>query len=233
MTTQRLGRAAAAAFACVIALILGVGNGYAGTVKGKISRSGERPKRAKMKITQDSKVCGKKPIYDPTLIVDKNNGLANAVVSIEKVKGGKKRAKPRTLKLDQSGCEYKPHVAATTTGSKVKVINSDATLHNIHAFLDGDTVFNIAMPVEGQKFTKELDEAGIVLFKCDAGHTWMSAYFLVFDHPYFAVTKKDGSFSIPDVPEGSYKVTIWHEKLGEKTKRVTVEDGDTVFDFSY
>ena len=60
---------------------------------------------------------------------------------------------------------------------------------------------------------------------CDAGHTWMTAYIAVFEHPYFAVTAADGSFRIGDIPGGTYKLVFWHEKLGRKVKKVTVTGG--------
>ena len=56
----------------------------------------------------------------------------------------------------------------------------------------------------------------VVPFKCDV-HGWMNAYVGVLDHPYFAVTKPDGSFSIPNLPPGSYTLAAWHERLGTQT----------------
>lgn len=230
MSANRLVQRARIALVVLFGLALGATSASAGTLKGTIS-SAKKSKSARIKITSDKKVCGKKPLYDQSLVVAKSGGLANAVVSINKVKKGK-RAKPTTIKINQKGCEYIPHVQATTLDSTVMIINSDGTLHNVHTFLEGDTMFNLAMPVKGQKSKQDLEDPGLVEFKCDV-HSWMKAYILVFKHPYFAVTGKDGSFEIPDVPPGTYKVTIWHEKLGKKTKKVTVKDGAATLDFSF
>lgn len=231
MQVNRLVQPARIALVLLSVLALGATSAAAGTLKGTIS-SAKRPKRTRLKVTSDKKVCGSKPLYDPSLVVAKSGGLANAVISINKVKKGRK-AKPTTIEINQKGCEYSPHVQATTVDSTVRIINSDGTLHNVHTFLDGDTMFNLAMPIKGQKTNKDLDEAGLVEFKCDV-HSWMKAYVVVFKHPYFAVSNKDGSFEIDDVPPGKYKITIWHEKLGSKTKTITVVDGETAtLDFSF
>jgi Carboxypeptidase regulatory-like domain len=50
---------------------------------------------------------------------------------------------------------------------------------------------------------------------CDA-HPHMSAWMIVHDSPYYAVTDERGSFRIDGVPPGSYKVTLWHEGFRPK-----------------
>jgi hypothetical protein len=54
--------------------------------------------------------------------------------------------------------------------------------------------------------------------KCDV-HPWMSSRFVVFNHPFFAVTDDKGSFTISGLPPGTYTLTTWHE-LGEKVSAV-------------
>jgi hypothetical protein len=43
----------------------------------------------------------------------------------------------------------------------------------------------------------------------------MSATVVVRDNPYFAQAGKDGSFRIEGVPAGDYKLTAFHERVGE------------------
>lgn len=64
--------------------------------------------------------------------------------------------------------------------------------------------------------------------KCDAGHTWMSAYVVVTEHPYASVTDNRGSCTLDDVPPGKYTLGAWHETLGEQTREIEVSAGDTV-----
>jgi hypothetical protein len=61
----------------------------------------------------------------------------------------------------------------------------------------------------------------MVPFKCDV-HGWMNAYVGVLDHPYFAVTKEDGSFELKGLPPGTYTIEAWHERLGATTQSVTL-----------
>ena len=112
---------------------------------------------------------------------------------------------------------YKPHVQAVTVGSELTLLNNDRVLHNVHGNLQGSpspvTVFNIAMPIKGQKLPTKLARPGIIRLQCDAGHTWMSAWIHVFREPTFAVTDERGHFSIPDVAPGEYTIEYWHEPL--------------------
>jgi hypothetical protein len=63
--------------------------------------------------------------------------------------------------------------------------------------------------------------SSIVKFKCDV-HPWMTGYVAVTDHPFFAVTGDDGSFTIPNVPAGTYTIEAWHERFGSTTADVKV-----------
>ena len=45
---------------------------------------------------------------------------------------------------------------------------------------------------------------------------------LVAPHPYYAVTRSDGSFALDGVPSGTYTLQVWHERLGTLSREVTV-----------
>jgi plastocyanin len=194
-----------------------------GTVKGTVTFGGKAPAPKPITVSKDTDACGKE-VKDESLVVGKTNGLANAVVYLSDIKSGAK-AEKQSPTLDQKACAYAPHVQATTLGSPLLILNSDPVLHNVHAYGDsgkGASAFNLAMPIQGQKLTKTLSKPGAFSLKCDAGHTWMSAFVHVFEHPYFAVTKDDGAFSLGNVPPGTYTLVVWHEKLGEVKQSVTV-----------
>ncbi|MCZ6916612.1 MAG: prealbumin-like fold domain-containing protein [Gemmatimonadetes bacterium] len=59
------------------------------------------------------------------------------------------------------------------------------------------------------------------MVKCDI-HGWMSGVLAVFDHPFFAVTGDDGTFSLDGLPPGDYVVEAWHEILGTQVHTVSV-----------
>lgn len=211
-----------------------------GALKGAVHLEGAAPKPAKLSVTKDPAVCGKdKP--SEFLILGKENGVKNAVVSLEGVPQGSPPA-PATVVIDQKTCQYTPHVQAAPAGSTVELRNSDPVLHNVHGYRQGGTtLFNLAMPVQNQRTKQTLKKAGLSWFRCDAGHTWMSAYVWTFDHPFFAVTNGSGEFAINDVPPGKYKLRVWHEGWKPKggasspldtdpisvDQPVVVEDGKT------
>jgi hypothetical protein len=122
-------------------------------------------------------------------------------------------------------------VQAVTLGTPLTLMNNDAILHNVHANETGMTVFNVAMPIKGQKLPIPMRKPGLMKLQCDAGHTWMNGWIYVFEHPYFAVTDDKGAFTIKDVPPGEYTVELWHEPangLGagvRTTSKIKVTDG--------
>lgn len=202
-----------------------------GTIAGEVKFAGKGD-TSLIQVTKDNNVCGsQKPSEE--LIVSKNAGVKNAVVTIEKIDKGKKIPKDESS-ITNHTCQYIPHVQAMVAGNSLDIINSDSILHNTHGYLNQtETVFNLALPMKDQKIKKKIKKPGIMNVRCDAGHTWMSAYVVVADNPYYAVTSDNGSFEIKDVPAGKYQLKAWHEKLGTQTAEVTVAANGTakvVFD---
>jgi hypothetical protein len=186
-----------------------------------------------VKIAKDASVCGTEAARD-ALVVGPGGGLANVVVSLKGVKPPQPPAPVTGAAVDQVGCRYTPHVQAVTVGTALAVLNNDAVLHNVHGTIETGgsplTVFNVAMPFKGGKAPQVLKRPGAIKLRCDAGHTWMSAYVHVFDHPFYAVTDAQGRFTIKDVPPGKYTLEYWHEPIADKpplvrTTSVEVTDG--------
>jgi plastocyanin len=221
MTTSKIRLAA-------LALVLSVASvARAGEVKGSISFTGTAPDLKPLLVTRDNAACGKS-VPDETIEVSKGK-LANVVVT---VKGAPTQPGTTQVVIDQQKCQYRPHVQAAAAGSGLQIVNSDPVLHNIHGYLGQVTTFNVAMPMKDQKVSKMLNKAGVVRVKCDV-HAWMGAFVVVVDGPA-AVSGADGAFTIKDVPPGTYTVTAWHEKLGEKTAQLTVPaSGAASLDFSF
>src|SRR5439155_2514515 len=104
------------------------------------------------------------------------------------------------ITLDQHGCQYEPHVFGIQVGQKLTVVNSDKTLHNIHAHPANNPEFNKGQPSGSGALEEKFDKPEIMVpVNCDV-HRWMNAWAGVLNHPFYAVTGKDGKFEIKGVP---------------------------------
>ena len=183
-----------------------------GSVVGTIKLDGEAPPESPP-ITVDTKVCGNKaqPSVEAT-----PKGLSDVIVWVSGVKTGKALPLEKRIELSSENCALDPRVQATVVGSTVNVFNDDKTLHKL-VFINaasGDTLATMPFFNEGQVVASEKLAAtsDIVEVRCKQ-HPWTRAYIAVFDHPYFAVTEKDGSFRIDSLPPGNYTVNVWHEGM--------------------
>jgi hypothetical protein len=94
----------------------------------------------------------------------------------------------------------------------------------VHALPKANAEFNQGQPVQGFRTTRTFTTPEVMVrFKCDV-HSWMAAQVGVVAHPYFAVTKDDGSYEIRNLPPGTYTIEAWHEKFGTQIAKVTVAD---------
>jgi plastocyanin len=197
----------------------------AGAVTGKIKFEGNAPAPRPVRMGSDP-LCAKvgAGVNSEILLVGPGNGLQNVFVYVKDGLGTRKFPAPKTpVVLDQKGCRYLPHVFGVQVGQPIQIINSDPTLHNVHAMGKTNSEFNFGQPKDTKPVTKTLDKAEIgVPFRCDV-HGWMNAWAGVVSHPFFAVTKADGSFEIKGLPAGSYTIEAWHERLGTQTQKVTVD----------
>ncbi len=209
-----------------------VSNG--GKISGVVKLHGKTIQVKVLAITKNKDVCGQST-PDPRYVIGKGGSVKNVIVTIEGIEKGKKALPVKDAVLDNNKCVFLPHVQAVTVGTRLTVMNSDSILHNTHTYLGGKkTVFNLALPLEGQKIKKPLRRPGLMNTKCDAGHTWMSAWVYVSKHPYYSVTGQDGKFKISDIPPGTYKLKAWHEALGTVEKEVTVPaNGEVKIDFKF
>ena len=161
------------------------------------------------------------------VLTDANGGLENVVVYISEGLGATTFPVPdEPAVMEQKGCQYKPHVLAMRAGQKLKIVNSNATTHNIHPMPNNNREWNISQP-HGVPIEKVFAREEIAIsVKCNV-HPWMRSYIAVIKNPYFAVTGKNGSFELKDLPPGSYTLQAWHEKLGTKMQKITVGSGET------
>lgn len=195
-----------------------------GTVSGKVTFGGAVPTK-KIIPTKDKETCGDIR-EEPEIVLGADKGVLDAVVYLKNVPKGKAWQKPaQKPEIVNKNCRFVPNVQALPVGTIV-IVNSDPVMHNTHGFHEKTTVFNVALPMKGQRLERPLNKPGITRVECDA-HGWMLGWIYVADNPYYAVTPKDGTFSIPDVPPGSYTLVAWHAYTGETEVPVTVKPKET------
>ena len=130
------------------------------------------------------------------------------------------------VKLDQRNQAFEPHLLAVTVGTTVDFPNDDPMFHNVMSLARGNA-FDLGRYPQGRSKSVRFDTPGIVPVVCDI-HAHMSAYILVFSHPFFTVTDVDGRYAIPRIPAGTYTLKVWSELGVTESKRVTVADGVTI-----
>lgn len=219
--------------------------GNEGTVTGKVSLNGEAPAPQKIDMAQDANCAKKNPDAVTETVMAKDGKLQNVFVYVKEgtTADGKKIADysfdtpTAEVVLDQNGCHYVPHVIGMQPNQKLKVTNSDPTGHNIHALPksgSGNEEWNESQPGGAGPIVKTFKRSEILVpVKCNQ-HPWMKAYVGVVKHPFYAVSKEDGTFEIKGLPAGTYTVVAWHEKFGEKTAQVKVDaKGTATSDFTF
>jgi plastocyanin len=196
-----------------------------GAIEGKVVFQGNVPVR-KIIPTKDKEVCGA-PRNEPQIRVGPDKGVQDAVVYLKAVAKGKAWGKQdKTPELDNEKCRFEPAVQVIRAGA-IDILNSDPVLHNTHGFYGKRTAFNLALPNKGDRIPADLPRPGLVRVECDA-HGWMLAHVYVADSPYYALTGKDGNFSITDIPPGNYTVVASQSYAGDTETAVTVKSGETV-----
>src|ERR1700678_936489 len=237
----KISLTSACAFAA-LALSMGIPPGWSFppetpySVKGTVKFVGAPPKPSSIDMSQDP-LCAKlhsTPATTEDVVVGGDGGLANVVIYVSDGLTSHNFQPPsQAAVLEQKGCQYKPHVLALQANQKLDVVNGDETTHNIHPTPNNNREWNMtqphAMPLE-QSFARE--EIAIPV-KCNI-HPWMKGYIAVFKHPYFAVSDKNGSFELKELPPGTYTITAWQEKLGSQVQKVTVSSGKSkTLDFAF
>jgi plastocyanin len=199
-----------------------------GTIVGEVKYAGDPPPPEKIEVTKDANICGSEPKVSPVLAVGADKGIKDVVASLPDIQKGKALGKPdKPPVLDQKNCEYHPYAQMFPVNTTLEITNSDDVLHNIKTKGGTKTSFNMAQPKFKRKMTVDFKNPEIVPVECNV-HGWMNALLVVEDNPYYALTDASGSFKITDVPPGKYTLKVWHSKLGEQTKEVTVAPKEEV-----
>jgi plastocyanin len=198
-------------------------------VKGSVKVEGAVPTPTRINMSPDV-ACARQhssAAVSEEIVADKSGDLQNVVVYVSEGLGDRTFDVPaEPAVLQQKGCVYEPHVLALRANQKLQVRNGDSCMHNIHPSPANNREWNKAQtPGSTLEATFAREEVGIPL-KCNV-HPWMRSYLAVFKHPYFAVTGKDGSFDLSNLPPGTYTISAWQEKLGTVSQKVTVGSNET------
>lgn len=247
MAPARLAAAVAALAATVIGAAMaameasssarvGEQTGGTGTIAGHVRLSGPAPANPVVRMGVDpacSRAYGDtRPTHD-FVVRAADGALANVFVEVHGPFPGVPAPAARVV-LDQQGCMFRPRVLAMQRGQALEVRNADPTLHNVHALSTKGNTFNVSQVVGRPPFTVVMaHEEKMLRVTCDV-HNWMNVYVAVVDHPYFAVTGRDGAFLLRDVPAGRRVVQVWHERYGPLTATVDVPPGGSAAaEFTY
>jgi len=197
-----------------------------GSIAGVVNFLGTPPANVAIDMSEEVECAAKYtdgPV-DPVVVVT-DGKLANVFIRVTSgVPAGPYPMPSENAKIDQNGCLYTPRVIGIMVGQDLEITNSDPLLHNIKSSPTENRPFNISQPREMSTTRSFRTPEVMVSFQCDV-HGWMKAYVGVVEHPYFAVSDDDGSFTISGLPDGTYTIEAWHETLGTRTAEVTVSGG--------
>ena len=195
-----------------------------GTITGEVRVDGAVPATADVRFGSFAECASQHggPVAVGDVVV-RDGKLANAFVWVKDGLGDRVFAPPAApVVIDQVGCLYAPRVAGAQVGQTIRFVNGDPLLHNVHGTPAASAAWNVSLARKGAVREIRVDHPEVpVSVRCDL-HPWMQAWLGVVDHPYFAVTGADGTFTLPDVPPGDFTVAVWHERLGTRETRVTL-----------
>ncbi len=154
-------------------------------------------------------------------IAGRRGSARDVVVYLEGA--GRAAPLPRAV-VDQRGQTFIPHVSVVTVGTTVEFPNNDTIFHNVFAYFHAKR-FDLGMYPRGTTKRQTFDKKGVVALLCNV-HAQMSAYIMVVDTPWYAVTDQTGRFHIPNVQPGRYTLHAWHESGTEATQSIVVQASD-------
>lgn len=211
------------------------------TIVGIVRFNGVRPIRKPLRLIEkggkrsDCHKLHTTDLLDESRLVSEKGEVANVFVYVKK--GIEKKSYPLPEKpavLNQDKCMFRPRVQGIRVGQEFVMRNSDPLTHNVRSFARRNRAFNVAQPPNTPDRTRKFTAGErAVKIQCDI-HPWMTAYYFVMEHPYFAVTNEKGQFKIRGLPAGEYTLVAWHEEFGEQEVKITVAaTGSTDVEFSF
>jgi hypothetical protein len=203
--------------------------GNEGSVTGTVTLLGEAPARQRVDMSIDFECQNANPKALTENLIVTNGKIANVFVY---VKSGSAldtydfETPSSEVSLYHKGCQYVNRVVGIQVFQTLSVVNSDMTSHSTHPSPKINEGWNNSQRPDGGPIKKRFIKPEIMIpFRCNR-HPWEKAYVGVLAHPFFAITGKDGAFTIKDLPPGEYTLAAWHERFGEQTAVIRVEAGE-------
>ena len=197
-----------------------------GSVEGIITYTGTPPKMKPIDMAKEPS-CAKqhaKPVMTESVVTGPENALEYVVVYVSA--GDQGGPASQTVRYDQKGCEYIPHVATMEVNQPLEIYNNDQTSHNIHPMAKVNSEWNKSQPPGAPPLKVTYEKAEFIPVKCNV-HPWMHGYFAVLGTSHHSVSDENGKFSLKGLPPGKYTLTAWQEKFGTQKQDVTVSSGGT------
>ena len=208
-----------------------------GHLRGRFVYDGAAPQQKALPVNKDVEYCGQHRPLDESLVVNsENGGLANVVIQLYVKRGSQPPSIHESysdtagseVTMDNLHCRFEPHIVLLRTSQTFLVRNNDTVGHNTKIETTANASSNDMTPAGGSVSHQfVLPERGPAGVSCSI-HPWMTAWVVVADTPYMAVSDKDGNFEIPNLPAGDITFRVWHETARYITK-VTVAGSETTW----
>ena len=184
--------------------------------------------RSRTQKSHKTSHSGKFGLKDESLVVNKDNkGISNIFVFVYTGRGGTKLAKVppqnKMHELANKDCRFEPHAMVLQAGDTLKVTNPDDVGHNANLQFFNNKAENFVIPAKQHKeVVLTQAEPAVTEVACNI-HPWMKAQVLVLDHPFAAITDKDGVVVIKGLPAGEKIVFRATHELGTFKNEIYVD----------
>ncbi len=192
------------------------------TLRGRIIYDGTPPVPKRVVVNKDIEVCGKFKLVDEALKVNPGNGGVQDVIirltlgrrETVDIHASYKKDEHSEVRLENKCCRFEPHVVVMRTTQKLVIHNSDPKGDTVKIDPRKNNPINITL-TQGDNYTQEFPNAERMPVRVSCAiHSWELGWLIVSDHPYVAVTDKDGKFEIKNIPVGKHSFMFWQEKAG-------------------
>lgn len=131
----------------------------------------------------------------------------------------KTRSNAKLYQINQS---FEPRVLGIPVGATVDFPNKDVVFHNVFSYSKTKR-FDLGYYGQNKSKSVRFDKPGLVKVFCDI-HSNMAAFIFVVPTPYVTQAADDGTYLIPDIPNGTYTLKVWHPDRGSKSQTIMISE---------